>query len=128
VTGLVNGTRYYFRVLAKNVIGARTASSVVVATPRTVPGVPSGLRATPGVRTVTLAWNAPATGGAPITDYVIQRSTNGTTWTTVADGVSVARTYAVTGLTSGVTYRFRVAAKNAAGTGAYSAIVTGRPS
>ena len=127
VTGLVNGTKYYFRVLAKNVIGCQATSNVVNAIPRTVPGAPSGLRATPGVRSVTLAWNAPATGGAPITDYVIQRSTNGTTWTTVADGVSTSRTYTVTGLSSGVTYRFRVAARNAAGTGANSAVVTARP-
>ncbi len=127
VTGLVNGTRYYFRVLAKNAIGNSPASNIANATPRTVPGAPSGLRATAGVRSVTLAWNAPATGGAPIADYVIQRSTNGTTWTTVADGVSTSRTATVTGLSSGVRYQFRVAARNAAGTGTYSAVVTGRP-
>jgi titin len=127
VTGLVNGTRYYFRVLAKNATGSSPASNVVNAIPRTVPGAPSGLRATPRLRSVTLTWNAPATGGAPITDYIIQRSTNGTTWTTVTDGLSTARTYTVTGLSSGVTYRFRVAARNAAGIGAYSAVVTGRP-
>jgi hypothetical protein len=126
VTGLANGTRYYFRVLAKNAAGTSPASNVVNAVPRTVPGAPSGLRATPRVRSVTLTWNAPATGGSPITDYVIQRSINGTTWTTVADGVSTARTYTVTGLTTGVTYRFRVAARNVAGTGPYSTVVTGR--
>jgi hypothetical protein len=128
VTGLANGTRYYFRVLAKNVIGARAASNVVNAIPRTVPGAPGGLRATAGLGSVTLAWNPPVTGGAPITDYVIQRSTNGTTWTTVADAVSTARTSTVTGLSKGVPYRFRVAAKNAAGTGAFSLVVTGSPS
>ena len=100
VTGLVNGTRYYFRVLAKNATGNSSASNVVNAVPRTVPAAPSGLRATARVRSVTLTWNAPATGGSPITDYVIQRSTNGTTWTTVADGVSTPATYTVTGLTT----------------------------
>jgi hypothetical protein len=126
VTGLVNGTKYYFRVLAKNIIGAR-AESLVVATPRTVPAAPSGLGTTVGEGSVTLTWKAPVTGGSPITDYVIQRSANGTTWTTVADGVSISRTSRVTGLTSGVMYRFRVAARNAAGTGPYSEVVTGRP-
>ena len=128
VTGLVNGTRYYFRVLAKNAIGTSVASNVVNAIPRTVPGAPTGLRATPGRRTVALAWNAPASGGSPISDYVIQRSTNGTTWATVADGISTARTYTVTGLSTGVTYRFRVAARNVAGTSSYSTTGIARPS
>ena len=127
VTGLVNGTRYYFRVLATNGAGTGAPSNVAAATPRTVPGPPSGLRATPHTRSVALTWSAPATGGAAIMDYVIQRSVNGVTWTTVADGVSTSRSYTVSGLSSNVTYRFRVAARNAAGTGAFSAVVTGKP-
>ena len=128
VTGLTNGTRYYFRVLAKNAVGTGSASNVVNAIPRTVPTAPGGLLATPRSRSVTLAWNAPtSTGGSAVTDYVIQRSTNGVTWTTVVDGVSTARTYTVTGLSSGVTYRFRVAARNGAGMSSYSVVVTGRP-
>ena len=128
VTGLTNGTRYYFRVLATNVVGTGSASNVVSAIPRTVPTAPGGLLATPRSRSVTLAWNAPtSTGGSAVTDYVIQRSTNGVTWTTVVDGVSTARAYTVTGLSSGVTYRFRVAARNGAGMSSYSVVVTGRP-
>jgi hypothetical protein len=77
---------------------------------------------------VKLTWTAPASsGGATITDYIIQRSINGTTWTTVADGVSTARSHLVSRLTNGVQYRFRIAARNAVGQGAWSAIVRATP-
>ena len=114
-TGLTNGTRYYFRVLAENEAGTGPWSNVTNAVPRTVPSPVRSLTATPGNRAVTLRWTAPASnGGAAITDYVIQRSPNGTTgWLTINDEVNTA--YTVTGLTNGTRYYFRVLAKNAAG-------------
>ena len=127
VTGLTNGTRYYFRVFAKNAVGTGAASNTVNAIPRTTPGAPSGLRATPRSRSVGLSWSAPATGGSPITDYVIQRSRNRTTWITVPDGVSTVRNITATRLTPGIRYYFRVAGRNAAGTGAWSRIVNAVP-
>jgi titin len=52
---------------------------------------------------------------------VIQYSSNsGSTWTTFADGTSTATSTAVTGLTNGTAYIFKVAAVNAVGTGSYS--------
>ena len=63
--------------------------------PVTPPGPPDGLTAAvapaPGVgsRQVELSWSPVASnGGLRVGDYVIQRSTDGRTWTTVADGVS----------------------------------------
>jgi hypothetical protein len=53
-------------------------------------------------RSVTLRWVAPASnGGAPITDYVIQRFADRTTWRTVRDGVSTARRLTVSGSATG---------------------------
>ncbi len=75
-----------------------------------------------------LTWNAPATtGGAAVTDYVIQRSTRGTSWARVRDGVSTARSHLVRRLTNGTRYRFRVAAVNAAGRGPFSSIIRATP-
>jgi titin len=98
------------------------------------PAAPTGLRravaGAPGVRSgqVRLAWRAPgSTGGSPVTDYAIQRSRNGTTWTTIRDGVSTARTFTMSGLVNGTSYRFRVAAKNALGLGPWSATVAATP-
>ena len=85
-----------------------------------VPAAPTGISGTPGVGTVALLWTAPTnTGGAALTDYIVQFSTDQSNWTTFADGTSTATTATVTGLTGGTNYYFRVAAVNSAGTGAY---------
>lgn len=120
VSGLVNGTPYRFRVAAVNRVGTGPWSDPSApVTPTGVPGAVAAPLATPGDRGVTLAWGAPASdGGRPISDYAIQRSSDGgATWLAVADGVSTATTATVGGLVNGSSYLFRVAAVNAAGTG-----------
>ena len=85
-----------------------------------VPAAPTGISGTPGVGSVALSWTAPTnTGGASLTDYIVQYSTDQSSWTTFADGTSTATTATVTGLTGGTNYYFRVAAVNSVGTGAY---------
>ena len=128
VTGLINGSRYYFRVFAHNAAGNGPSSTVVNQIPRTVPGRPACGR--PGNARVVLTWTPPSsTGGTAITRYAIQRSTSPTTgWvylTTTA--ASTARSFNATGLTNGVRYYFRISAVNAAGIGTYSAYVSGVP-
>ena len=99
----------------------------VKAVPFTVPTVPRSLQAVPGNGSVRLTWAAPTSnGGSPITDYVVQVGHAGV-WRTINDGVRATTGYTVTGLSSGVTYRFRVAARNGAGMSSYSVVVTGRP-
>jgi ELWxxDGT repeat protein len=87
----------------------------------TVPG-PAGVPVVAaGNARASLSWTAPASdGGAAVSDYVVERSSDGgATWTPFADGISTATTATLTGLVNGVGYRFRVAAVNAAGTGAF---------
>ncbi|MEK7295335.1 MAG: fibronectin type III domain-containing protein, partial [Actinomycetota bacterium] len=121
VTGLTNGTAYTFRVSATNAAGTGTTSTVSAAvTPRTVPSAPTSVAGTPGNTQVSLTWTAPNNGGSAITDYVVESSPDGTTWTVFADGVSTAASATVTGLTNGTAYTFRVSAVNAVGTGATS--------
>jgi hypothetical protein len=85
-----------------------------------VPAAPTGISGTPAVGSVALSWTAPTnTGGVSLTDYIVQYSTDQSSWTTFADGTSTATTATVTGLTGGTNYYFRVAAVNSAGTGAY---------
>jgi hypothetical protein len=132
ITRLTNGTRYLFRVAAVNGLGVGPWSAPVVATPRWMPTAPRSPRAAVaprvGSRQVKLTWRAPAaTGGAAVTDYVIQRSINGTTWTTIKDGVSTARAHLVRRLTNGTPYRFRVAARNAVGQSPWSVTVRATP-
>ncbi len=94
VTGLVNASAYSFQIAAINSLGAGAYSSIVSATPRTVPGVVTGLSATVGNAQVGLSWGTPAsTGGAAITDYQMQyKLTSASTWTTLAKTASATTT------------------------------------
>jgi len=95
-----------------------------------VPAAPTNVTASAGNANATITWTAPAgvISQAPVTDYVVQYSSNsGSTWTTFADGTSTNTYAVVTGLTNGTAYTFRVAAVNGAGTGAWSASASGTP-
>ena len=94
------------------------------AAPPTVPGVPASLEAESGNASATLKWGWPwLDSRSPITGYQYQsRAAGGTfgTWNDVPDsapGGAHYNSYAVTGLTNGVTYTFRVRAVNAIGHG-----------
>ncbi len=130
VTGLTNGTAYTFTVTATNSVGTGAASNASNSvTPATVPGAPTGLLTTPNNNQVGLTWTAPTvTGGSPITDYVVEYSLSGAnSWTTFADGTSTTTSAAVTGLTNGTAYDFRVSAVNAVGTGTPSSPAADTP-
>jgi len=123
VPGLVNGTTYRFRVAAITEIGPGTYSAPSAAvTPTAAPAAPAGVTATIGDRFVDLRWANVDTGGLPVTDHVIQYSTDGgTNWTTYPHPASGATSIRVGGLTNGQAYVFRVAATNATGTSPFSA-------
>jgi fibronectin type 3 domain-containing protein len=73
VTGLGNGTTYYFTVGASNSAGESDRSTETSATPVApagAPAAPTGLAAVGGPDQVTLTWTAPANhGSSPITGY-----------------------------------------------------------
>jgi surface protein len=128
VTGLTNGTEYVFRVAALNGSGTGSYSpNSASITPYTTPGSPTGILVSSGSTQAALNWTAPATtGGALITDYVVQYSSNsGSTWITFSDDVSPNTSTVVTGLANGTSYLFQVAAANAAGTGSFAQAAVG---
>jgi hypothetical protein len=129
VSGLTNGNRYGFRVVALNRVGRGPWSTPVSAVPATVSSAPRQLTATPAYRAAKLTWSAPlSNGGAAISDYVVQRSGDGgRTWWTVRDGVSTRRAAIADGLTSGRRQSFRVSAENRVGRGVWSAVVRVTP-
>jgi phospholipase C len=117
VTGLVNGTTYTFTVAARNARGPgpQSASSGQI-TPGT-PIAPKNVTAAAGSRAAQISWDAPATdNGSRISGYVITPYV-GTTALGARNFNSAATTETVTGLTSGTTYTFKVAARNYYGTG-----------
>lgn len=131
ISELVSGTPTLTSVLpasdsAGTVTNKVTVQSILNADARWalfLPAAPTSLTTTAGNAQVILAWTAPTVSAqTPITDYLVQSSTNsGSTWTTVSDGTSTATSATVTGLTNGTPYVFRVAAVNGVGTGAYTA-------
>jgi predicted phage tail protein len=126
-TGLTNGIKYYFRVVAHNAAGWGPSSTAVKAIPRTVPTVPRSPTAKPGNTTVKLAWLAPSSnGGAAINKYAVQRSmSTGGPWKTVA--YPTTRSHTAKGLTNGTKYYVRIRAHNTAGWSKPSTVVTAVP-
>ncbi len=81
-------------------------------------GTPTG---TAGDGSVSLTWTAPTSdGGSAVTDYVIEFSTDGDSWSTFVDETSAATTATVTGLTNATSYVFRVTARNSVADGVAS--------
>src|SRR5437016_1683121 len=92
------------------------ASSLATA----IPSAPQNLQATAGTGNVTLSWQAPSSnGGSPITGYKIYRSSSsGTEGLLITIGNLTS--YTNTGLASGHTYFYKVAAVNGIGTSSLS--------
>jgi uncharacterized protein (TIGR02145 family) len=132
LTGAVNsltcGATYYYRVRATNACGTSVSSNTItVATPAccTTPGAPMANAATGiGTTSFTANWNTVA--GA--TDYLLDVSTSSTFSGFVSgyNGVSVGNVLssAVSSLTCGTTYYYRLRATNACGTSISSNTIT----
>ena len=91
------------------------------------PAAPSALTATPGIRSVALAWTNNATNPAA-TDFVVQRATD-VGFTTNVASVTIsgpATAYTDTPLTAG-TYYYRVRAENAISYSVWSPLPTDAP-
>ena len=117
------GQHIGIRITATNSQG--TASQLGVANAKVtaaVPGAPTNITATiTGSTTASIAFTAPASNGASITDYDLEYSSNsGSSWTSFSNGTSTANPILVTGLTAKTSYIFRIKAKNSAGEGSFS--------
>ncbi|MFM7147803.1 MAG: sortase, partial [Actinomycetales bacterium] len=127
VVGLVNGTAYRFRVAAVNAAGQGNFSEASnLCVPAGLPGEPGAISGVVGDGTMSLAWTAPQhDGGDPVQDYRLEVSADlGQTWLQVPRMAHASPTAQVSGLTSGVSYVFRVAAVNGVGMGSFSAVST----
>ncbi len=122
----VDGTTYYFQVAAVNSAGEGPRSGELSAMPATVPGAPTITSATAGNGTVALAWSAPTSGGAPITNYSVFRGTasGGETLLTTLGNVGG---WTDTGLVNGTTYFYKVSASNFKGEGSRSGETSATP-
>jgi titin len=128
VTDLLKNRSYKFRVSALNSVGVGDVSDVhTVSTLATVASPPTALTtAEVTSSSVVLGWTAPSDfGGVSLTDYKIETSRDGQTWTVVPRKASTNRTSTLTGLAPGTAYQIRVSAINSVGQSEYlSAVVT----
>ena len=124
-TGLTGVTTYYYRVAARSSFGLRFWSATATTTTGLLaPGAPRSPTAAAAGTAINLSWDAPASdGGATISGYRIETSTDGDTWTELVNSVS-GTMHTHSGLTDGIRYSYRVAARNSEGLGPWSETVT----
>ena len=90
-----------------------------------VPGAPSGVRATSGDGQATVTWTAQS---GPVTGYNLYRATaSGAEGSTPYKTGLTSTSFTDTGLTNGTTYYYTVAAVNSVGVSAQSAQVSAKP-
>ena len=105
---------YVFRVAAINSAGAGlpSAQSLPIASGAAMP-VPTNLAVTAGRGWVSVSWTFPSTNGRAVDGYIVQYSSDGgRNWTPYqyGGGVVAQNTVVVSGLSTRLTYVFRVAA------------------
>jgi photosystem II stability/assembly factor-like uncharacterized protein/phosphodiesterase/alkaline phosphatase D-like protein len=121
VTGLSSGTAYSYRVRAVNVSGSSSNSNVISVL--TLPAAPVSSAAT-SISTTGFTANWAAAFSA--TGYLLDVSTNNFSGYVGSyhDLPISATTLAITGLTAGTTYQYRVRASNTSGNSAYSSTIS----
>ena len=121
VTTLTNNTAYTFQIRAVNNTGVSDVSDQKTATPGAGPAKPAGLSASARDKGAVLSWTA--TADTAVTGYEYQQKTAGawgTAWTPIANSSRSTASHAITGLTNGTAYTFRIRALNSYGGGAAS--------
>jgi hypothetical protein len=131
ITGLTNGSPYTFKVASIDAFatGPFSAESSVV-TPADVPDSPIVTVYPYFDNAADVSWGTgPTDNGSPITNYIVTTYQNGTS--VGSEQFPASSGAVVFSLTNGQPYAFTVAAKNARGTGAPSAlsrvIIAGSP-
>jgi fibronectin type 3 domain-containing protein len=122
--GLVAGTKYYYKVVAKGVAGSSTSAEASATPVPAIPAVPTLQSVTAGDAQVTVTYTA-SLGASSYTIY----------YTTTAGGEATGSQYAgqiqttvtIGGLTNGTKYYFKVAAVGTGGSSAMSNELSATP-
>lgn len=124
----VDGTFYEYYVEAINSIGPSLPSSVTsgrAGVPATRPAQVTNVQITPGDGELVITWDAPADGGSPITDYLVEyRQVGSGSWLELVDAVSFATSRTIGSLSVGTEYESQIYAINDEGTGDPSTVVS----
>jgi hypothetical protein len=126
-TGLTAGKKYYYRVYATNTNGNSAFSNVASAvtgtgTGSTTPAAPTTLVASPVSTTqINLTWTDNSNNE---TGFRIERSTDGTNFTFLANAATNATSYPDTGLAAATKYYYRVQAIGSPTNSAFSNVAS----
>ncbi|GHJ13262.1 putative Ig domain-containing protein [Micromonospora sp. AKA38] len=105
-----------FTVAARNTVGTGPASPLSApAKVLALPAAPTIIALSANSTTALLSWTPGSDGGSPVTNWVITPYVGAARQASQTVGPAI--TGDITGLISGVTYRFTVSARTAAGTG-----------
>ena len=117
VTGLNPAVKYSIRLKALNSVGVSKASSALnVTTLAVLPATPVISLKSVTATGAVITWTAPNNGGAKISDYLAEYSTdNGQTWKTVVKTASSSTSLTLKNLKTKTSYLFRISAKNTVG-------------
>lgn len=124
VSGLTNGTTYTFTVV---LIRERSGpveyeSGGWTTVPRSTPGPVTNLEVVGNIESAAVSWVPPTdNGGFPIVNYLIQYSSNGSSWTTYPTSFGTNTSVTLQSLVPRSELFFRVAAFNTVGFGPYTA-------
>ena len=122
VTGLTNGTSYYFQARATNTHGDSSWSHWFF----WIPGRPDSpvITVVPGNGSLAVSWSAVDGNGSSITDYDVEYRVQGTSTWTFHPHASTNTNTTIGSLTNGTTYEVKASSRNSLGTSLDSAIVT----
>lgn len=127
ITELAGGITYRFKVFAVNGMGDGDLYGYSDLVMKNSPSFPDLMVEAISDTQISLSWTQPASD-APIQGYLIERSGNGSDWSSLVskDDQYTQTTYTNNALTSGQLYYYRVAAFSFVGTGTFSSSVSDR--
>jgi fibronectin type 3 domain-containing protein len=126
-TSVTNGVTYYYIITAKNAVFEGEPSLEVQGTPLGVPSEPLNLQATSGDSWINITWDVPSDdGGTEVTNYRIYKGTVSGSENFLTE-IGDVTFYNDSAVNNGVTYFYKVAAKNSVGEGVLSTRTSATP-
>ncbi len=123
-----NGRKYYYRLRAINSLGEGPFSPVISTMPVGPPDPPWNLQVAEGDGMVTISWRAPLRdGGSTVTGYLLSRVPAEGAFVEPLSLDAFTTSYIDTGVSNGMTYSYRIRARNLVGNSSWSETIEVTP-